>query len=156
MRHVLFALVLTLQGAAQGKPALADWDDLKQIAPGAEVRATMADGKTFRGQFQRASQDSLALGTANSQESLDRTQVVRVQLMRTGHRWRNSLIGLGVGAGAGLGIGVGLDKHSMCTGFCVPWPNLGKALVTPIGAIVGFGTGAIMPTGGWKDVYRAP
>jgi hypothetical protein len=156
MLQLLLALTLTFQSAVLNKAPLASWDDLKQIAPGTEIRATTADGKTLQGEFQSAGQDSLALATAKSQESLDRAQVARVQLKRQGHRMRNSLIGLGVGAGAGLGIGAALDRPTSCTVFCIGFSNLGKVIVTPLGAIVGVGTGALIPTGGWKDVYRVP
>jgi hypothetical protein len=156
MKQLLLAVVLTFQGAAHGKSALASWDDLRQIVPGTDIRAKMADGKTFRGQFQTASGDSLALSTANGQESLDRIRIARVQLLRRSHRLRDTLIGLGVGAGAGLGVGAALDRGTSCTVFCIGFPKLGKAIVTPVGAILGAGTGALIPTGGWKDVYRAP
>ena len=49
-----------------------------------------------------------------------------------------------------------LDQRATCTDFCVVRPNLGKIIVTPIGAFVSAGAGALVPMGRWKDVYRAP
>jgi len=35
------------------------------------------------------------------------------------------------------------------------FPNLGKEVLTPLGALAGAVVGALIPTGGWHDVYRA-
>jgi hypothetical protein len=36
------------------------------------------------------------------------------------------------------------------------FPDLGKAVFSSLGAIVGTVIGVALPTGGWRDVYRAP
>ena len=35
------------------------------------------------------------------------------------------------------------------------FPNLGKEVMPPLGALVGAVVGGVIPTGGWQDVYRA-
>jgi hypothetical protein len=36
------------------------------------------------------------------------------------------------------------------------FPNGGKAVLTPLGAIIGAVVGVAIPSGGWHDIYRAP
>jgi hypothetical protein len=33
--------------------------------------------------------------------------------------------------------------------------NLGKKVFTPLGALIGVTVGALLPTGGWHNLYRA-
>jgi hypothetical protein len=74
---------------------------------------------------------------------------------KTAHRLRNTLIGLGIGAAAGLILGTVADAR--CTGKCVEGTTpLGKEVGTPLGALIGTIIGVALPTGGWREVYRAP
>ncbi len=54
----------------------------------------------------------------------------------------------------GLGIGAGTD--SSCKSFCFLDGNAGKVIFTPLGALVGVAVGVAIPTGGWREIYRAP
>jgi hypothetical protein len=36
------------------------------------------------------------------------------------------------------------------------FPYFGKVVLTPLGAIIGTVVGVALPTGGWREVYRAP
>lgn len=76
---------------------------------------------------------------------------MRVSLKKNGHRMRNALIGLGVGAGVGVGVGAAADTN--CTGLCFGG-NFGKAIFTPLGAVAGVLVGALIPTGGWREIYK--
>lgn len=113
----------------------------------------MSDGKSFRGQLQSTTDESLIMVAANSQQTLARPQIAKVATKGASHRGRNALIGLGIGAGSGLAIGAGSDAS--CGGHCFFGNNIGKEVLTPIGAIVGTIVGAVWPTGGWHDVYRS-
>jgi hypothetical protein len=134
-------------------PAKSDWANVKRIAAGEEIRVSMSDGKSFRGQLQSTTDDSLIMVAASSQQTLARPQVTKVATKHEGHRTRNALIGLGVGAGAGLAIGVGAD-HGCQTHGCFVSNNLGKEVFTPLGALAGVIVGVAWPTGGWHEVYR--
>jgi hypothetical protein len=62
-----------------------------------------------------------------------------------------------VGAALGLAIGVTTDSLCPTTGYgrirCPGGDGAGKALFTPLGAVVGLGLGAAIPTG-WREMYR--
>lgn len=143
----IIAAGLALTAAARS----ADWANLNQLTPGAEIRVSLVSGKTVRGFFQSATAESVVLNAATSQETFSRQEVKRVQLKRQGHRGRNTLIGLGVGAAGGLAIGTAADHG---TGGDV-FNNLGKIALTPLGAIIGTVVGVALPTGGWREIYRA-
>ncbi len=129
-----------------------DWASLSKLAAREQIKVSMSDGKSYRGEFQSVTADSLAMVAAATQQSLPHTQVTRVSVKGDSHRGRNALIGLGVGAAGGLAIGAAGDAQ--CSRDCFLGGNIGKAVLTPIGAIAGAIIGVAWPTGGWHDVYR--
>jgi hypothetical protein len=130
------------------------WARVTQVAPGTEIRVTLVGGRTIRGYLQKATADSVAVNATTSQEMLLRAEITRVQLRHESHRGRNALIGLGIGAGGGLAVGAAVDLSRR--GGSWDWfPNAGKEVFTPLGAIIGTVVGAVIPTGGWHEVYRA-
>jgi uncharacterized protein YcfJ len=149
----LLAATLAATAAAQQAKPIADWANLNQLVTGAEIRVTLANEKILRGFVQRVTPESLAINATTSQETLPRQDIRRVAVKRPGHRGRNTLIGLAIGTGAGLAFGAGADAKSRSGRM---FPDLGKAVFTPLGAIVGTVIGVALPTGGWRDVYRAP
>ncbi len=157
LRHfilpALMAAILAAGAAAQPVKPIANWANLNQLLPGAEIRVTLANGKTLRGFIQRVTPESLAINATTSQETLSRQDIRRVDLKRPGHRGRNTLIGLAIGTGAGAAAGVGLDSQRT-TGDWLP--NFGKEVLLPLGAVIGTVVGVAIPTGGWRRVYRAP
>ena len=147
---ILFCAVFARGAVAQ--TSRGDWTVLSGLAAGTEIRVSISGGKTVRGFIQKADADSLAINATTSQETLARKDVKRVQTKRQGHRGRNTLIGLAVGTAGGLAAGAGVDHGGGDSWF----PNIGKAVFTPIGAIIGTVVGVALPTGGWHEVYRAP
>jgi hypothetical protein len=83
---------------------------------------------------------------------LPRADIQRARVKRRSRRGHHALIGLAIGAGGGLAAGAALD-HSAPEGW---FSNLGKGVLTPVGALIGTLVGVAIPTGGWRDVYRAP
>jgi hypothetical protein len=149
----LLAATLAATVAAQQTKPIANWANLNQLATGAEIRVTLANGKTLRGFMQRLTPESLAINATTSQETLSRQDIWRVALKRPGHRGRNTLIGLAIGTGAGFASGAGVDSHSGPGNWL---PNAGKIVLAPLGAILGTVVGVALPTGGWREVYQAP
>jgi len=143
----LLAILLLLTAAAAWS---ADWKSLDTLTAGAEVRVTLTGGKTVRGFFQQATPEAIVLNAAKSQETFARAEVRRVQLKKPGHRGRNTLIGLAIGTTAGLTAGAVIDSKATDYWF----PNVGKAVLSPIGALIGTVIGVAIPTGRWRDVYR--
>ena len=148
----LIAAVLATAAAAQQAKPVANWANLNQLGAGSEIRVTLANGKTMRGFVQRVTPESLAMNATTSQETLSRQDIRRVALKRPGHRGRNTLIGLAIGTGAGLAAGAGVDSQ---TGHGDWFRDAGKVVFTPLGAIIGTVVGVALPTGGWREVYRA-
>jgi hypothetical protein len=140
--------------SAQQPSSTGNWAGLNQLAPGDGIRVALSGGRTVRGNLSGVTADSLAIQTAASQETLPRAEIKRVQSKGESHRGRNTLIGLAVGAGAGLAIGAAVDHTDH--GYFDIFPNAGKEVITPVGAIVGAIVGVLIPTGGWREVYRAP
>jgi hypothetical protein len=151
----LWVAGLAGNASAQPSSSTGNWAGLNQVAPGAAIRVTLSGGRTVRGNLSGVTADSLAIQTGASHQALSRAQIRRVQLKGRSHRGRNTLIGLAVGAGAGLAIGAAVDRHDEGSYFNIA-PNAGKEVITPVGAIVGAIVGVLIPTGGWRDVYRAP
>jgi hypothetical protein len=148
----ILALFLAPFLAAQ-PPARSDWANLNRLTAGDEIRVTIATRGPVRARFQRATNESLIVNTPGKEEPLDRASVVAVAIKGESHRKRNALIGLGVGAGVGLGVGAGIDA-SQCHNCFNFLPNIGKEVLTPVGALLGVTVGALLPTGGWHDIYR--
>ena len=141
---LLFALDLT----AQSQP----WSNVKALSPGTEIRIRGPHPSAVRGTLLSVTDESLVLNSSAGQEMFTPQQVNRVSIKKQGHRARNALIGLGVGAGTGLVVGAVDDQH--CAPNCFLGKNLSKTVFTPLGAILGILIGAVIPTGGWRDVYK--
>jgi hypothetical protein len=151
------AAAVVFSAVACAQPAR-DWESLghaAEIPAGAEIEARTTANKRYRGQFNAADSDALVMTTASGEERLARATVVRVSVKRPAHRGRNTLIGLGIGAAAGLTLGAVADAR--CTGKCIEGNlPLGKEIGTALGGLIGTIIGIALPTGGWREVYRAP
>ncbi len=128
-----------------------DWRVLQALQQNEQVRVSLRAGGTHKGTLQEVSDSRL---TISDGQAFNREDVQRVWVKRHGHRGKHTLIGAGIGAGAGLGIGAAIDHHCssnslICTG------NRGKAIGTPLFAVIGAGIGAVLPGGGWEEVYRS-
>jgi len=124
-----------------------DWAAVKGIAKDIEVRVSSSDGKSMRGKFQSASDDSLILAASNAEQTVARAQIKRVSTKKKNHRLRNTLIGAGIGGGTGAAIGASTKDDE---GFFA----IAEEVLAPSGAAFGALIGALIPTGGWRDVYR--
>ena len=147
-RSIAILLVFAIAAAAQSPGQ--DWSSVKALAPGTDVRVTAA--RTVRGTLQSVTDDSLIVNSGKGLETLARQEIARVSVKeRGGHRGRNTLIGAAVGAGIGVGIGAAIGR---CKGFCVV--SQGDIIGVTAGALAAVGAiiGVIIPTGGWRDVYR--
>jgi hypothetical protein len=158
MRTSCFRVVLPLLGLLIGSslcgaenPA---WNNLKQLSPGQRVRIVLNSKESFKGQFQSITDDAIIVRADGADQTLSRSNVQQVSSRRPGHRGRHALIGAAIGAGAGLGTGAAIDNNCsgssiVCTG------NRGKAILTPLFGLLGAGIGALLPAGGWQEIYRS-
>lgn len=152
LMEVLAAVAL---GAAP-QAANANWDSLKQLKPGAEIKVVLNGVKSYQGKFQSVSDGAIVVRLREGEQTFARQNVLRVSVKGESHRRRNALIGAAVGAGAGLGVGAAADAGNKCSGFGLPClSSAGKVVFTPLGAIIGAVVGAALPPRGWRDLYRA-
>jgi len=149
-RSIAVLLVFAIAAAAQSP--LQDWNVVKALAPGTDVRVLAA--RTVRVTVQSANDDSLIVHSGKGLETIARQDIARVSVRKRGHRGRNALIGLAAGAGAGAVIGAATD-HT-CTGWCIFQVSKGTAagILAVVFGGVGAAIGAVIPTGGWLEVYR--
>jgi hypothetical protein len=144
--------VLLISAAVTAAAQKNDWTRVTNLPIGSEIRVALDTGKSYRGQLQNVAPDSLIVVAAASPETLPRAQIKKIATKADSRRLRNTLIGLGIGAGAGLGLGAGSDAS--CNPHCLGGNNIGKEVLTPIGAIVGAIVGVAWPTGRWHEIYR--
>ena len=156
----LTALIVAVQPAlARSQTVKASWDNLKAVPAGTEILVTTTEPRSLSCQLQAVTDDSLVVNSSAGQERFSRQLVSRVSSRLKGHRMRNTLLGFAIGAGAGLAMGGGAD--SLGRGFSLAFngrpqsdPNAAKFIGIPSGAAVGAMIGALLPTGGWRDIYR--
>jgi hypothetical protein len=157
-RHCsFFSLLLLAFAPVSLAQSTTGWDRVKQLPPGSEIRLNLSDHRTITTQFQSATDDALMVAKAAVQETMSRPMILKVSLKSNGHRGRHTLIGLGIGAGTGLVAGAVIDSHDSCpqTGWCFNFlPNAGKVVFTPLGGLIGALVGALIPAGGWREVYH--
>jgi hypothetical protein len=148
--------LLLVPGFSLAQPLQNNWDNLRQLAQGQQIRIVLNDAKSYSGQFQSVTADGIVLRLGKDSQTFERQDVLRVSTRGTSHRGRNALIGLAVGAGTGVIVGVAspeLGQGKCAQGSCV---DAGAVSIPGFwGGVLGAGLGAVIPTGGWHDVYRA-
>jgi hypothetical protein len=153
---LLFTLLALTADPLVGAVEKSDWGSLKQIAAGQTIKVTVKHGASSQGDFQSATEDALLLRVAGEDRSIARDAVRRVSIKTNSHRGKHALIGAAIGAAGGLGAGIAVDNALGCSPnaiFCTG--NKGKAIATPGFALIGAGIGALLPAGGWHEIYRA-
>jgi hypothetical protein len=134
---------------AQDPPAKADWNNLRHLVQGAEIRVVLNNRKSFRARFETFDGEAIVVSVATGRETLARESILRVSVRAPRHVRRNIMIGMAVGAAGGASVVALTCRHAECRG---PVEGIGALFGMPVGALVG----GIMPTGGWHEVYWAP
>ncbi|MGH9455598.1 MAG: hypothetical protein ACRD2O_16685 [Terriglobia bacterium] len=155
---LLMQLMAVIPLGAAPLPVNANWNSLKQLAPGDEVKIAMKNMKSYKGKFQSVGDEAIVVRLGKRSQSFARQDVLRVSTKGKSHRLRNTLIGAAIGAGAGLGFGQWVDGTAGCGFICFASSDAGKEIFTPSFAVVGAIVGAVLPARGWRwrDLYRAP
>ena len=123
------------------------------VRPGRQERRRQHERSPLP-QLQGVTDDSLGIDSGKGRETFTRQEVKRVAVKKQGHRGRNTLIGLGTGAA--IGAVAGAAYYTPCTGLCILNPTraqdagVGAVVLGVVGAVVG----ALIPTGGWHEVYK--
>lgn len=147
----LGALLALLAATTAAQTSAVNWNSVKTLTAGTQVRVT-AGSRTVRGQIDRITDDALVETSGKGQETFERQQILAVSIRKPSRRKRNALIGLAAGTGIGLGVGIAARSRP---GQLEIVPNGAvTAAFTVAGAIGGTIVGAVIPTGGWREVYR--
>jgi hypothetical protein len=143
----IFSVAFLMAGwplvAAPSTTQQADWGNLMNLAPREEIKVVVDGANSRRGTFQSVTDDAITVHFATGDQTLARQSVRQVMAKRGGNRGKHALIGMAVGAGAGFGLGAAADRLQSHQSL--------EAL--PMGAAVGAGIGALLPSGGWKTIY---
>ncbi len=147
----LGALLILMATTVAAQADLANWNAVKALNTGTQVRVA-AGSRTVRGAIDRTTDDALIVTSGKGQETFNRQEVSVVSERKPGHRQRNALIGLAAGTGVGLGAGIASRSgpnqlHIVSNGAVV-------AVGVVVGAVVGTIVGVLIPTGGWREIYK--
>ena len=112
-----------------------------------DLAATWA---VLQGSLQSVSDDSVVIRLTAGEQTVAKDNILRVSAKRTSHRLRNLALGAGVGLGGGAAIGAAADNPR---GMFSRGQMAGGGAVVRL--LVGAAVGAAIPTGGWREVYRA-
>jgi len=146
-------LLLMLSLAAAAQTSASQWDTLRMLAPGTQVRVASANAKPIQGALESVTDSDLVLRQAGGPKSFGRTQILSVSVRGKDHRLRNALIGLGAGTAAGLAVGYGVKHCGNNDGWCGLGEVAGMAVGGVAGLVGGTLTGVFWPTGGWRKIY---
>ena len=153
MRRILFLIcILGLPSALRAQTNQA-WANLRGLNAGWKIQIVEMNSKKHSGAFVSFSETAITFQDIAGAQTIPRQNVRKVKLGTNKRRLRNTLIGAAVGVGAGAGLGVGASADASCKSFCFGG-NIGKAVFTPMGALVGVLIGALIPTGGWREIYK--
>ncbi len=153
--HVLMGstvglLAISSLAAADRRAQQANWDNLKELTPGQDIKIVLNDAKAYQGRLETVSDEAIRVFLPTGRVDFARQDILRVSTRTGSHRLRNAGIGAGIGAGAGAGIAAHSGDIGSCTfdGGC---PVAGVIALGAIGAVVA----ALLPSEAWHDVYRA-
>ena len=141
--------------AAGPKSTPANWQNLKRLAVGDDVRVVLNDGKSSAAKFQGFSDEAVVVRTSAGEQTFSQKDVLRVSAKKESHRTRNALIGAAAGGGLGVGIAAGYaasqrSEYPQNRYLEVDGPILGALF-----GAAGGGLAAALSKSGWYDVYRA-
>lgn len=154
LRAAILIPMLALGAAAQtpAQTSQSQWDAMKTLTPGMEVRVAAASAKPVQGALDSVTDSALVLKQAGGSKSFDRAQVLSVSVKGKERRLRNAMIGLGVGTALGVLVGYAA-KHCSNGGWCNFDAGVGSAIGGVSGLVGGTLTGVFWPTGGWRKIY---
>ena len=119
----------------------AQWESLRRVAAGNNVRIEMKNGKTIKAKAQSASASALAVMNGRQPVQLDRGDIDKVYFTGAS-RGKSVLLGAGIGAGGGAitGAALGGDGGFISGGAVVAiFAGLGIITGTVVGLITGVG-----------------
>lgn len=134
---------------AWGQTPSGNWDRVKMIAIGTDIRVTVGTSKPVRGNLRSVTDNDLAIQSETGARSFSRADIRGLSVRQKNHRLRKVLIGAGIGTAAGIAIGGAAANHCMgiaCGGARVALGGL-------IGLAGGVAAGALWSRSEWREIY---
>lgn len=155
MRKLLLLLIgplCFLPQVTQGQTGQASWSKLSGLQSGQAIQVATAS-KKYSGTFIRVSDAAVVVRDSSSEESIQRTDVRSVKVVKTNQRAKHTIIGAAIGGGSGAAFGAAVGG---CSGSCWIGPDRGGLAVIfgGVGAVVGAVIGAVIPAHG-QTIYKA-
>jgi hypothetical protein len=129
-----------------------DWERLRQLLQNTSVKILVRNEGAIQGKWISADEVSALILADKMQRTVKRDDMLQIYQKHKSSRIKHALLGTAIGAGGGLGAGAIVDACIHDDWF----PNGGKQVLTPLGAIIGTIIGIALPTGRWQEIYRAP
>jgi hypothetical protein len=112
--RLLVASALFPAAALRAQNSSSEWDSLRTLKPGQEIRVVQTDMKSWYGRLALVTGESISLRFVKvpfrmQERTIPHSDVLRVGTQRASGR--NTLIGLGVGAAFGAGIAAGMASR---------------------------------------------
>jgi hypothetical protein len=153
-RGVTISIVGLMFSSVLSAAQKSDWSVVRHLPQDQQIRIVLNDEKSYSGVLRSATADAISVHTPAVDRTFSMPNIRSISTKGRGHRGRNVLIGAAIGAGIGLGFGAAVDRCPanaiVCTG------NKGKAIGTPLFALLGAAVGAILPSARWQTIYRSP
>ena len=121
--------------------AFGQWSNVTRIESGRVITVERKGGGSVKGEFVRATDESVVVRAKQQETSVGRADVVRVDAKRNGHaKWW----GLGIGAGAGAIVGAAVDTRLSNESGDLDAKGAAAAIVAVVGALIGLAIGALL------------
>jgi hypothetical protein len=145
----LLALALVCSAHAQDRH---QWQSLAKLQAGDKIQLTLKTGSSTE-VFQSFTPEDLTAGTLTAKKD----DVLKVERVNHGgwSRGKKAALGAAIGFGGGFAVGAaatGCDHRQI--GICIS-RGAGGAALGGVGALVGAGIGALLPTQGKELIYSA-
>jgi len=139
---VALVLLMTavLVDAADIGNSNANWYNLKQLAPGDDIRIVLNDAKAYEAKFQSVSADAIVVRQRSGEHTFNRERVLRVSAKGQSHRLRNAALGTALGAGLGFAASGNLGEEvavfEPTHGSAPKYAALDPPIVNPVAMIL--------------------
>ena len=147
-KHLAAVLVLAVLPVSWAQNNQTGWQSLSQLQSGQKIQLIDANHQKHSGAFSSTDQ-AIVLYERGGDQTIQRANVLRVNLQGRSHRLRNVIVAGALGAGVGAGIGYGATPSGKIA--------FTKSAGAGVGAALGFVGGAVVGTfvPGHKTIYRS-
>ena len=150
-KHLAAVLVFVVLPVSWAQNNQADWQSLSQLRSGQKIQLIDASHQKHSGAFSSFTDQAIVLHERGGDRTIQRPNVLRVNVQGRSHRLRNVLFAAALGVGVGAGIGYGATP----SGKWVFTKGDGAGLGAAVGFVGGAVVGAFVPSHSHKTIYRS-